>query len=142
MFSFKPKKAPIKIALSLEQTVLNDEMPDKWLGDNLIEGRLALDVYDAGGFLLVKAAMAAVTLDDLDISLHNELLTIKGKRQIDKESAEAQPILQECYWGNFSRGIVLPCEVDPKAEAYLESGLLTIKLKKIVREAKIKVKAK
>jgi HSP20 family protein len=142
MFSFKKKVVPTKISLSLEKTINIDESEENWLGDSLSDGRLAIDVYDASNFILVKAAIASVSLDDLDISLHNDLLTIRGKREIDKETAEAKPLIKECYWGNFSRGIVLPYEVDPKAEAYLESGLLTIKLKKIVREAKIKVKLK
>jgi len=139
---FKKKVIPTKTLFSLEKSVLNEESSNKWLGENLSEGRLAIDVYNTKDFILIKAAMAAVNLEHLDISLHNDLLTIKGRREVNKETAKAEPLIKECYWGDFSRGIILPYEVDSKAEAYLESGLLTVKLKKIVREDKIKVKAK
>ena len=80
--------------------------------------------------------------EDLKISLHNDLLMIKGKRAIGKEFAEENYLFKECYWGPFSRSIILPAEVDNKrVEAEIENGVLTITLFKTIPE-NIQIKMK
>jgi len=95
------------------------------------EGQLAIDVFQTNKKIIIKSTIAGVKPEDLKISLHNDLLTIKGKRSIKEEVNEEDYLYRECYWGSFSRSIILPAEVDSKqVEAELESGILTITLHK------------
>ena len=86
--------------------------------------------------------MAGVKPEDIDISLQEDTLTIRGRRERTKEIAEGNFYYRELYWGSFSRSIILPEEVEfPKAEATLKHGLLSIKLPKKDRsEKKIKLR--
>lgn len=106
------------------------------------EGQLAIDVYQTDKKIIVKSTIAGVKPEDLKISLHHDLLTIKGTRSIGTEINEEDYLYRECYWGSFSRSIILPAEVDSKrVEAELENGVLTISLYKIYpNEIEIKVK--
>ncbi|PIQ07345.1 MAG: heat-shock protein, partial [Candidatus Nealsonbacteria bacterium CG18_big_fil_WC_8_21_14_2_50_37_10] len=79
----------------------------------------------------------------VDISFERDIIIIRGKREKPSEEKEDY-FSQECYWGPFSREIILPVEVDPNlAEATMKEGILTIRLPKIEREKKrvIKVRA-
>ncbi len=91
------------------------------------EGRLAIDVYQIPGALVVRSTIAGAKIDDLDIIIDNGMLIIKGRRT-EPEIVDYQDYLyRECYWGNFSRSIVLPVAVnEDEIEADLEEGVLTI----------------
>ena len=74
------------------------------------EGSLAIDVFQTENDIVVMAPIAGVAVDDLDIDITPESVTIKGKRE-KKEKIERKDFLyQECYWGRFSRSIILPQE--------------------------------
>lgn len=106
------------------------------------EGQLAIDVFQTEKKIIVKSTIAGVRPEDLKISLHHDLLTIKGHRQIKEEIKDEDYLYQECYWGSFSRSIILPSEVDNKrVEAELENGVLTITLYK-THTGHIEVKSK
>jgi len=78
----------------------------------------------------------------LDISMERDVVTIKGTREKPFEE-EGDYFAQECYWGSFSREVILPAEVDPdRAEATMKEGILTIRIPKILREKKRKIKVK
>lgn len=99
-------------------------------GEHETEGQLAVDVAQTPDELVVMAAMAGTLPESIELHLHNDLLTIRGERKspIDPSSEHFH---QECYWGKFSRSIVLP--VDVKAEmvqAQYKNGVLTIRLPK------------
>lgn len=95
------------------------------------EGQLAIDVYQTDKKIFVKSTIAGVKPENLKISLHHDLLTIKGLRSSENNNEEIDYLYHECYWGSFSRSIILPGEVDPKrVEAELENGILTITLYK------------
>lgn len=86
--------------------------------------------YDDGDHILVYSELPGVNEDDINIKLHNNLLTIKGER---KENApEGYAILrQERNVAPFSRSFTLPVEIDPeKTSASLKNGILTVKLVK------------
>lgn len=103
------------------------------------EGQLAVDVYQTDSELVIQSAIAGVEPKDLDITMEGDLLTIKGKRKKPVEE-EGDYFYQECYWGEFSRQIILPVEVDPgRIEASLKEGILVIRIPKIVREGKLKI---
>lgn len=107
-----------------------------------VEGQLAIDVFQTNNNIIIKSTVAGVNPEDLKISLHNDLLTIKGVRKMKDSVSEKDYLYQECYWGSFSRSIILPAEVDSrKVEAEIENGILTITLTKSKKE-KIEVKLK
>ncbi len=111
-------------------------------GEPTEEGQLAIDVYQTPQNIFIKSTIAGVNPEDLKIVLHNDLLTIRGTRSSGSNFKEENYLYRECYWGNFSRSIILPAEVDPKkVEAELENGILTITLYKS-NPSKIKVKIK
>ncbi len=106
------------------------------------EGQLTVDIYDEGSAIVIQSSVAGVKPEDIDISLQEETLTIRGTRSRHKEVDEGNFYYKELYWGTFSRSIILPEEVDfAKADANIKNGLLTIKLPKKDRsEKKIKIK--
>jgi len=72
----------------------------------------------------------------------NDMVTIKGKREKEDEITTSDYYYQECYWGAFSRSVILPVDVEAeKAEASMKNGILTIRLPKIekIKTRKIKV---
>lgn len=107
------------------------------------EGELAIDVYQTETHLVIQSAIAGVKPEFLDISTERDVIAIKGMREKPFEEG-GDYFTQECYWGPFSREIILPVEVDPdRAEATMREGILTIRIPKILREKRrmIKVRA-
>jgi HSP20 family protein len=99
---------------------------DNWLNEDY-EGELAVDVYQSGHNIIVKSTIAGVKIEDLEIYLHNDLLTIRGKRESGLEENGSDYFYKECYWGGFSRSIILPVEVQADhVEATLKNGILKI----------------
>jgi len=112
----------------------NNDNPwdEKWLPEDLAEGQLLVDVFQTDNQVIIRAAMAGVKPKDLEISLDHDLLTIRGKRETEKIIETGKYLTKECYWGSFSRSLVLPVEVEPKKiDAVLENGVLTVKLHKL-----------
>lgn len=112
-----------------------------WIEDSTCEteGQLAVDVYQTKSEIVLISTIAGVGPEDVKISLHHDLLTIKGFRETKEKIKDEDYLYRECYWGDFSRSLILPFEVDNKnIEAEIENGLLTIRLKKTNTE-KIKI---
>jgi HSP20 family protein len=107
------------------------------------EGELAIDVYETPDELVIESPIAGVSGDDIDINITNDSVTIKGKRKKPHEPSQRNYLYQECFWGKFSKHIVLPQEIDSeKAEATFKNGILTIRLPKIIRQKSKKIKIK
>ena len=109
-----------------------------------IEGELAVDVYQTPTHIIIKAMIAGVKPEDLDISITRDMVTIRGKRERHTEGTAGDFFFSELYWGSFSRTIVLPQEVEIEdAEASEKHGLLVVRLPKLDkgRQAKLKVKS-
>jgi len=105
------------------------------------EAQLSCDVYQDKNNIIIKATMAGVDPKNLDIAVTNDLLTIRGFRELDEEVTDDNYYSRECYWGAFSRSIVLPQEVDQKnIKANLKNGILTVKLPKKYQTSSIKVR--
>ncbi|MBI4812371.1 Hsp20/alpha crystallin family protein [Candidatus Falkowbacteria bacterium] len=118
---------------------------EEWLGEGYNEGQLSIDVYQTPENLIVKSTIAGVKPEDIDISLHNDMLTVRGKRKMEEEIKEENYLYKECFWGAFSRSIILPVEINPKKiKAFLENGVLTVILPKIktAEDVAIKVEEK
>lgn len=119
------------------------EKKEKWsnLGGEP-EGQLAVDVYQTDKYLVIQSAIAGVDPKGLDISFEREVITIKGWRGKQSEE-EGDYFTQECFWGPFSREVILPVEIDPeRAEATMKEGILTIRAPKILKEKKRKISIK
>jgi len=102
-------------------------------------GQLAVDVYQTDAELVIQSAIAGVKPEDLDISIEKDVVTISGERKKPLEE-KWDYFSQECYWGKFSKQIILPVEIDPnKIEATLKDGILTIRAPKLFKEKKRKI---
>jgi len=134
----KPAKTP-KSAASDEMSLFPQLGDNGWMTEE--EGQLSVDVQETDSDIIIRSAIAGVNPEDLDISVHNDLLTIRGRRQAEEERHEGRWLVRECHWGSFSRSLILPSEVDVEGiAAELKNGVLTVKLPKVKRERKIQVK--
>lgn len=107
------------------------------------EGQLAVDVFQTENEIIIQSTIAGVEVEDLDITIENEMVVISGERKKTEEVPEEDYFYQECYWGPFSRSIILPEEIKAEeAQAELKDGILTIRLPKAekVKVTKIKIK--
>lgn len=106
-----------------------EERDENWGGDS--EGQLTIDVYQTDTEIVIKSTIAGVKPEDLDVTINNDMVTIRGDRKNDEVVEGENYYYQECYWGTFSRSVILPVEViADKAEAAMKNGILTIRLPK------------
>ncbi len=106
-------------------------------------GELAVDVFQTPNEIIIKALVAGVRPEDLDISITRDMVDIRGKRIEQKEIQGDDYFYKELYWGNFQRTVLLPQEIDvDAAEALEKHGMLTLKLPKINKDRAAKVKVR
>lgn len=107
------------------------------------EGQLTIDVYQNHDEIVIESTIAGVKPEDLDVAITSEAVTIRGKREKQETVKDEDYFYQECYWGKFSRSIILPQEIDAdKAAASLKNGILIIRLPKLNRSKTKKLKVK
>lgn len=105
------------------------------------EGELAIDVYETEADFYIQSTIAGVKPEDLDVTIENDIVTIRGSRQKETIENVKKNYYQECYWGTFSRQVILPEEVDgANTEASMKDGVLTLRIPKIIKIKKHKVK--
>lgn len=98
------------------------------------EGQLTIDVYQTDADVVIKSTIAGVKSEDVDISITDNMVTIKGRRIKDEKIAPENYYYQELYWGPFSRSVILPVDIDTdKVRASIKDGILTIRLPKTER---------
>lgn len=113
---------------------------DEWDEDETVPGQLAVDVYETKEKLVVKARTAGVNKNDLDVSISDNQLTVRGTLSSGSEEGVENYFLQECYWGEFSRTIALPVPVkEDEIEAVLKDGVLTISFGKVQQDTVKKI---
>jgi HSP20 family protein len=124
-------------------TAPDDAQPakqDDWDEEDTIPGQLAVDVYETKEKLIVKARTAGVNKDDLDVSIADNTLTIRGTLSSGEEVEAENYHIQECYWGEFSRTLTLPVPVkEDEIEAVLKDGVLTIFFNKVKQDTVKKI---
>lgn len=99
------------------------------------EGQLLVDMYERADAVVLRALVAGANPDELEISMYNDLLTIRGSRAEHEEIHDDRYFHRECYWGTFSRSVVIPVPVDADSiRAYFKNGVVTIELPKIIDE--------
>ena len=118
-------------------TVVSEEWEED---EGMVPGQLAVDVYETREKLVVKARTAGVNKNDLDISIADNTLSIRGTLSAGNEEDVENYFVQECYWGEFSRSIALPVPVkEDEVEAVLKDGVLTISFTKVKQETVKKI---
>jgi len=125
----------------------SDEKNEGWHNDaesnSDEEGQLTVDVYKTKEFIVIKSIIGGVRSEDLDISVTSDMVTIKGKRNNPDEVGTDDYYYQECFWGNFSRSIILPCDIKTEGvEATIKNGILTLKLPKIEKNSSMKIEVR
>jgi HSP20 family protein len=103
-----------------------------------------MNVSEDKDFLYVRAELPGIDPKDLEITIHEGNLVLRGERKIPGEAKEANYHRRERESGTFRRVIVLPMPVDPKkVDAFYKDGVLTVKMAKPAetKPRQIKVKA-
>lgn len=117
----------------------NEEQTD--IAKKTEEGQLAVDVYETDSAIVVKSIIGGVKAEDIGISVANDVLTIKGTREKNEEPEKRNYFVEECFWGDFSRSIILPSEVDSDdVKATMKNGILKVTLLKLVGDKIKKIK--
>ena len=108
------------------------------------EGELAIDFYQTPTHFVIESTIAGVEPENIDVNITPEAVTIKGKREkYSSKTKDGDYLVQECYWGRFSRSVIFPQEVDPdKSQATIKNGILKVTLPKADKEKTKKIKVK
>ncbi len=140
----------------LEEDVFSDENPRQRRYDeeaeipmvsepeeDTREGELPVDMYNTDDAIVLRALVAGVSPDDLDIAITRDMVTIRGAREEYQEASHDEYYHRELFWGGFSRTIILPEEVViDEAEAQEKHGLLEIRLPKVDKQRSTKLKVR
>ena len=130
----------IDVTVPNQQASAGNPADDQWDEDEAVPGQLAVDVYETKERLVVKARTAGVNKSELDVSISDNQLTIRGTLSAGNEDGVENYFLQECYWGEFSRTIALPVPVkEEEIEAVLKDGVLTISFGKLKQDTVKKI---
>ena len=97
-------------------------------------GKLPVDVLENNKEIMIIAPLSGVDLDNAEIIINNDVLTIRGKRDMDNEAygfKRKDYYVQECFWGEFSRSIILPPNADTQnIEASEKNQILYVHIPK------------
>jgi len=94
-------------------------------------GKLAVDIYENDSNFVILAPIAGTEKENLEIILIEDVLTIKGERKLEEKINEEDFISKECFWGKFSRSIILPREANSKKiTANFKNSVLKIEIEK------------
>ena len=146
------EEAPIEEDVIVEEQDMVEDLADEegnemeaeteseeWMSD--YEGTLNIDLYQTKDNVIIKSTIAGVKPDDLDITIANDMVTIKGERKKEEKIAAEDYFYQECYWGAFSRSVILPVDIDSEnVEAELKDGILTVILPKAAKAKTKKIR--
>lgn len=105
------------------------EKPDETLAKK--EGQLSVDIYQSEDKMLIICPIAGVEKTEIKVAIQDDVLTIRGERKQIQEIAGKSPLVNELFWGTFSRSIVLPDHIDRKnIKAKVTDSLLVITIPK------------
>jgi len=139
---FKKKNVKLQVEEGGEEEIVHT-IGDENIVTQETEGQLAIDVYQTPDEIVVESTIAGVKGDDIDVDVTSERVTIRGERSREEVIQSGDYYYQECFWGKFSRSVILPQEIDPdKATSSLKNGVLTVRLPKLHRDRARKVKVK
>jgi HSP20 family protein len=129
-----------------EETYPQQEEEDAWepaAGGSPQDGELPVDMYQTDDAITIRALVAGVSPNDLEISITRDMVTIRGIREEIQEAHDDNYYHRELFWGSFSRTLVLPEEVAiDEAEAQEKHGLLEIRLPKLDKHRSTQLRVK
>jgi HSP20 family protein len=105
----------------------------------------ALDLYENKDTLLLKSELPGMKREDIDISVHENTITISGERHNEKKYEGSETSRSERFFGRFQRTLTLPKKVDSAGiKAIYRDGILTVTLPKApeAKPRQIEVSAK
>lgn len=108
------------------------------------EGQLPVDVFQTPNEIVIRAFVAGVRPDEMNVSISRDMVVIEGSREERERVVGSDYFSQELFWGSFTRTVLLPQEIDvDNSSAASKDGLLTIILPKLdrARQTKLRVKA-
>ena len=125
----------------VEAEPMNSADFNDWVKEGKGEGKLSIDVAQNETHILVVSTMAGARPDKIEVFVHNDLLTIRGTRNSPLEKDEdIEYYYQECFWGTFSRTVVLPVDVKGDlASAKYQNGVLFVSIPKQKKDNKISI---
>ena len=98
------------------------------------QGQLTVDIYQTADEIVIQSTIAGADPNEIDVSITKDAVTIKGARKAEEKVESSGYYHQEIYWGDFSRSIILPVDINPdKSKASMKNGVLTIRLPKLVK---------
>jgi HSP20 family molecular chaperone IbpA len=107
------------------------------------EGELPVDMYQTNDAIVIRALVAGVSPNDLDIAITRDMVTIRGLREEYQEASDDNYYHRELFWGSFSRTLLLPEEVViDEADAQEKHGMLEIRLPKLDKNRSTQLKVK
>jgi HSP20 family protein len=90
-----------------------------------------LDIYQDKDNVFVKAELPGLKKEEIEISLHDGVLSIGGERKHEEESKKGESFRSERFFGRFQRSVTLPTPVDAsKVTATYKDGILAVTLPK------------
>ena len=114
---------------------------DESVREELVAFNPSIDLVDTSDYLQVKVELPGVKKDDVEISLKEDLLTIKGEKKEEREEKDENRYYVESTYGTFSRRLTLPSLVkNDQVKATFEDGILVITLPKAEEEKATEVK--
>lgn len=90
-----------------------------------------VDIYEDANHVVLKLEVPGMKLDDFDIQMENNALTVRGERRFEKETKEENYHRMERRYGSFARVFTLPNTLDPETvKASYDAGILTVEMGK------------
>jgi len=106
-------------------------------------GELSVDVFQNSNEIIIKAMVAGVKPEDLDVEISRDMVTIKGSRREENEVSRENYYHKELFWGSFARSISLSEEIDvDSSKASTKNGMLTLRLPKVDKKRRAKLNIK
>ncbi len=137
----EPAQIPVKATKPAQVSTPISKQDEDWMTD--YEGALNIDMYQTKDNVIIKSTIAGVRPDDIDITVANDMVTIQGTRSREEKISDDNYFYQECYWGGFSRSVIVPVDIDSEQiEADLKDGILTVVIPKAAKAKTKKVKVK
>lgn len=145
--TYQPASEEVEVENAVQEPEMEQEVDysdeETGSGETEQEGQLTVDVFQDDQNIIIQSTIAGVSPDDLDVSITNDMVTIRGERRRMYDVDAEDYFYQECYWGTFSRSIILPVEIDAdRAEAKIKNGILTVRIPKanaaVTRKLKVK----
>lgn len=123
----RPQNTPVPVS------TLRKVTPEIAENEDSEVAQLAVDVHETNNNLIIVAPLAGVRPDDVRVEITEDVVTIEGERISPlPEMADDDFLVQECFFGPFSRSIVLPEAVDSKkARAEFKKSVLVLTIPKL-----------